>query len=240
MQKLMPPLVRIEDGKIEQIIRGASSIARDGARTRYGWGRERQEDNWTQLALHSACLAVGDLCLIPASERTYADVETSCMRRFTNRHYRFNSPEHFLQTRQQMITNLQKFFVDEPCNGTLMTRFETFMVYVEELDMELSQRFHLIIMPEANKGDYIVQKLVVDDNLEAMELYFHMTVVFGMTAFGHLPSRIEAIMPLSGKRLSWKPDGAKWQQSMDYMRLVKSMLGSSNVGPAAAIAVPIS
>lgn len=112
-----------------------------------------------------------------------------------------------------------------------MARFETFAVYVEELDMELSQHFHLIMMPEANKGDYVVQKLIADDNAEAMELYRRMTVVFGMCAFGRLPSRIEALLPLSGERVVWKPQWEDWQRSLDYMRLVKSMLSGGDSKP---------
>jgi hypothetical protein len=239
VQKLIPPLVRVEDGKIEQLLRGAGSFATNSNGWQAGHAKWKKEESWTQLSLHSACLAAADISLIPAAERTHAAVEEACMRRFTNRHYRFSSMEHYLETRRQVIAHLQKFLVDEPCNGTLMARFETFMVYVDELDMELSQRFHLIVMPEENHGDYIVQKLIADDNRESLELYVHMTIVFGMSAFGRLPSRIEALMPISGRRHVWKPDRRQRQQSMDYMRLVKSMLGGVDAEQPAAARITV-
>lgn len=232
MQKLMmTPLVRVEDGKIERLLRGAGSAARHPSGQLAGGGKSRTEETWIQLALRSACLAVSDICLVPARERTNAMVEDAVMRRFTNRHYRFSSGEQFLQTRFQIIGHLQKLFVRDDEEGVVMARFETFAVYVEELDMELSQHFHLIAMPEANKGDYVVRKLVADDNAEAMELYRRMTVVSGMCAFGRLPSRIEALFPLSGKRIVWKPQWRDWQRSLDYMRLVKSMLSGEDSQP---------
>lgn len=76
-----------------------------------------------------------------------------------------------------------------------------------------------------------MRKLVADDNAEAMELYRHMTVVFGMCAFDRLPSRIETLFPLSGTRIAWKPQWRDWQRSLDYMRLVKSMLGGEDSKP---------
>ncbi|MDF2838190.1 MAG: hypothetical protein K0Q63_3830, partial [Paenibacillus sp.] len=84
------------------------------------------------------------------------------------------------------------------------------------------------------------QKLIVDDNAEAMELYLHMTVVFGMSAFGRLPSRIEALMPLNGRRHVWRPDLRQLQKSIDYMRLVKSMLGGDDAERAAAAMATVS
>ncbi|GBG11873.1 hypothetical protein PAT3040_06723 [Paenibacillus agaridevorans] len=121
-----------------------------------------------------------------------------------------------------------------------MARFESFTVYVEELDMELTQQFHLITVQDQadGEGGYIVQKLVADENPESLELYFHMTVVFGMCAFGRLPSRVEALVPLSGRRFTWKPEWQQWQKSLDYMRLVKSMLESSEATSGSRHALP--
>lgn len=224
MQKLIPPLVRVEDAKIEQMLRGvaASPNGRQG-------GNGKRKEGWPRLALLSACLAVHDVCAVPRHERTEAVVEEACLRRFTNRHGQFHSAEHFLQTRCDTVRHLQKFLVQEPCEGEIMACFESFTVYAEELDMELTQQFHLVTVQDqpGEEGGYVVQKLVADENPESLELYFHMTVVFGMCAFGRLPSRVEALVTLSGRRIAWKPDWRQWPKSLDYMRLVKSMLESS-------------
>jgi hypothetical protein len=228
VQKLIPPLVRMEDAKIEQMLRGGGVSPNNG---RYNGGagangKNRSREGWTRLALLSACLAVHDICMVPRHGRTEAMVEAACLRRFSNRHRQFHSGEHYLQTRYEMIRHLQTFFVREPCEGAVMACFEAFTVYVEELDMELSQQFHLITMQGDVEGDggYVVQKLVADDNAESLELYFHMTVVFGMSAFGRLPARVEALLPLTGRRIVMKPEWQQWSRSLDYMRLVKSML----------------
>lgn len=109
-----------------------------------------------------------------------------------------------------------------------MARFESFSVYVEELDMELSQHFHMVYMHADGSGDYTVQKLVADENADALALYRHMTAVFGHYAFGRLPSRIEALLPLSGKIVRWQPDQEALEESLDYMRLVKTMVMSES------------
>ncbi|WP_108996085.1 hypothetical protein [Paenibacillus agaridevorans] len=234
MQKLMPPLVRIEDVKIEQMLRGGGESPRSQGEM------GRRKEGWSRLVLLSACLAVHDVCVVPRQERTEALVEEACLRSFSNRHQQFHSGEHYLQTRCDIIRHLQRFMVQDSCDGEVMARFESFTVYVEELDMELTQQFHLITVQDQadGEGGYIVQKLVADENPESLELYFHMTVVFGMCAFGRLPSRVEALVPLSGRRFTWKPEWQQWQKSLDYMRLVKSMLESSEATSGSRHALP--
>ncbi|MDQ6421319.1 hypothetical protein RB620_17985 [Paenibacillus sp. LHD-117] len=220
--QLIAPLIRLEDHKIERMLRGAGP----GMDKRSEAAKaNKASGDWRHLALQSACLSASDLCLLPDKERTEERVALAVMDRWTNRHYRFHSAEHFLQIRQEVISRLQAYFVHEPCAGTLMVRFEPFTVYVEELDMELSQYFHLIYSEgESGECSYTVQKLVADRDGEAMELYRHMTTVFCRSAFGRLPSSIEALLPLGGGRIRWTPDESSWRESLDYLRLVKTML----------------
>ncbi|MHA7966571.1 hypothetical protein ACX93W_20890 [Paenibacillus sp. CAU 1782] len=220
----MTPPVRMEDAQIERLLRDQAAPRQKG---RQG-GCGQTAGSWTDLALQSACLSAFDICLKPYDQRSDEMVERSVMRRFTNRHYQFHSAEHFLQIKHQITSNLQSFLVHRPCEGTIMARFESFSVYVEELDMELSQHFHMVCMHSDGNGDYTVQKLVADENADSLSLYRHMTAVFGRYAFGRLPSRIEALLPLSGKIIAWKPDQESLEESLDYMKLVKSMVVNEN------------
>lgn len=76
----MTPLVRAEDGKIERLLRGAGAAARHPSERIAGGGKSRAEETWSQLVLRSACLAVSDICLVPARDRTNAMVEEAVMR----------------------------------------------------------------------------------------------------------------------------------------------------------------
>lgn len=212
--------VRLDDAKLERLLRNNAEPSRQSQEG----GCRRETEHWGYLSLQSACLSAFDICLTPQEERTKEMVESSVMRRFTNRHYRYHSAEHFLQERYRIITHLQRFLVERPCPGILMARFETFSVYVEKLDLELSQHFHMIYTAEGGSGEYVVQKLVEDDNENALALYRHMTTVFGAYAFGRVPARIEALLPLSGRVLAWEPNDASLSEALDYMALVKSML----------------
>jgi hypothetical protein len=146
-------------------------------------------------------------------------------RRWTNRNYKFHSNEHFLQIKQAVITNLCTFLVDEPCSSTPIILFEQLTAYVDGLDMELSQIFHMVSADaEGAADDYIVQKFAVDTDADSLDLLFHMTSVFCANAFEKLPTRIEVLSLLSGKRFSFKPDEASLERSYDFMYLVKSLL----------------
>jgi hypothetical protein len=103
--------------------------------------------------------------------------------------------------------------------------FEQLTAYVDGLDMELSQIFHMVSADaEGAADDYIVQKFAVDTDADSLDLLFHMTSVFCANAFEKLPTRIEVLSLLSGKRFSFKPDEASLERSYDFMYLVKSLL----------------
>lgn len=110
-----------------------------------------------------------------------------------------------------------------------MILFEKFTVYIEELDMELEQKLHIAAGSGSSqhpdtKESYVVQKFIVDESAGSLELYARMTTVFRMGAFHQLPTRIEALALLSGKRYVWEPNVSFWRESLDNMRLAKSLL----------------
>lgn len=218
--ELLPAVIRIEDYKLEEMLRCPEQFASMHE------GRKREGDvNWRQLTQFAASHVVNDFYMLPIEARMPEAVEALVERRWTNRHYKFLSGEHYLQMKRTVVENLALFLLGGACAETPILTFEQLTPYVEELDMELSQIFHAIAGDgSGDAGGYIVQKFAVDADREALTLFFHMTSVVCMNAFERLPSRIEVLSVLEGKRLSFVPTEASLEQSYDYMYLIKSLL----------------
>jgi hypothetical protein len=225
--ELLPAVVRIEDYRLEELLRSPEQFAKKQSK------RKREADvNWRQMTQFAASHAVNDFYALPFEARTAEAIAASVEHWWTNRNYKFISDEHYLQTKQTVIEHLQLFLLNGACPDIPIICFEQLTTYVDDLDMELSQIFHTVI--EAGNdgegfGSYTVQKFVVDADREALELLFHMTSVFGESAFGRLPARIEALSLLDGKRITFEPDDASLEYSYDYMYLVKTLLPETDV-----------
>lgn len=221
----IPAVIRMEDYKLEELLRCPERFAK-----MQSGGQRKVDVSWRQMAQFAACHSVDDYFKLPAQSRTEEAVETAVEHWWTNRHYKFHSNEHYLQSKHSVISNLTAFLVDEKCCSTPIIVFEQLTAYVEELDMELSQIFHLVSADEAGGvSDYIIQKFVADENKDTLDLLYHMTSVFCASAFGKLPSRIEVLSVLNGNRQLFVPNEATLEQSLDYMQLVKSLLPDANV-----------
>ncbi|CAM4093872.1 hypothetical protein PAAL109150_09465 [Paenibacillus alkaliterrae] len=221
----MPTIIRIEDYKLEELLRCPIRFAAIHA------GRKRESDvNWRQMVQFAASHSVNDFYMLPLEARTEAAIEAAVERWWTNRHYKFHSDEHFLQMKQTVKENLTLFLLGGACTNMPIISFEQLRTYVDELDMELSQIFHTVAADsEGGADDFIVQKFAVDVNKEALGLLFHMTSVFCMSAFEKLPSRIEVLSLLEGKRITFVPNEASLERSLDYMYLIKSLLPEANL-----------
>lgn len=216
----LPAVIRLEDYKLEELLRNPERFAKIQS------GSKRDSGvNWRQMVQFAAMHSVNDFYKLPAEARTRAAVEAAVERWWTNRNYKFHSNEHFLQMKHAVISNLGEFLVDEPCCSTPIILFEQLTAYVDELDMELSQIFHVVSADaEGAADDFIAQKFAVDTDADSLDLLFHMTSVFCANAFEKLPARIEVLSLLSGKRFLFKPDEASLKRSYDFMYLVKSLL----------------
>lgn len=216
----LPAVIRLEDYKLEELLRSPERFAKIQS------GSKRDSGvNWRQMVQFAAMHSVNDFYKLPAEARTRVTVEAAVERWWTNRNYKFHSNEHFLQMKQAVISNLGAFLVDEPCCSTPIILFEQLTAYIDELDMELSQIFHVVSEDaEGAADDFIVQKFAVDTDADSLDLLFHMTSVFCANAFEKLPARIEVLSLLSGKRILFKPDAASLKRSYDFMYLVKSLL----------------
>ncbi len=226
--ELLPAVVRIEDFRLEELLRSPEQFAKKQALR-----RKREGDvNWRQMTQYAASHAVNDFYALPVEARTADAIAASVERWWTNRNYKFLTDEHYLQTKQTVIENLEIFLLGGACSPNPIICFEQMTTYVDDLDMELSQIFHTVIEDKgdsAGTGAYTVQKFVVDADREALELLFHMTSVFGESAFGRLPARIEALSLLDGKRITFEPSDKSLEYSYDYMYLVKTLLPETDV-----------
>lgn len=222
----IPAVIRIEDYKLEELLRCPERFAKIKSAD-----RKREGDvNWLQMVQFAASHSVNDFYGLPEIARTQAAVEAAVEQRWTNRNYKFHSNEHYLQMKQTVMKHLTTFLIDGPCCCTPILSYEQLSAYVEELDLEISQIFHLVSADkEGSADDFIVQKFVVDVDKEPLDLLFHMTSVFCMSAFEKLPTRIEALSLLSGKRIVFAPDEVSLERSLDYMYLVKSLLPESEL-----------
>ncbi|KRE46774.1 hypothetical protein [Paenibacillus sp. Soil522] len=221
----IPTVLRIEDYKLEELLRCPERFAKMKS------GRKRERGvNWRQMVQFAASHSVNDYYRLPEEARTQEAIEASVEHWWTNRNYKFHSDEHYLQMKQLVKAHLTAFLLDGSCPGMPIVFYEQMTTYVDELDLEISQIFHLISADnEGAADDYIVQKLAVDTDQDALDLLFHMTSVFCMNAFEKLPARIEVLSLQSGRRTVFVPDEASLERSYDYMYLIKSLLPEADV-----------
>ncbi|MFD0589525.1 hypothetical protein ACFQZE_16170 [Paenibacillus sp. GCM10027627] len=212
----MPALVRIDDYQMERMLIGE---------TCFNSSKPSHRDvTWKQLVHFSACHCVNDVLSENSGEELDLRLNKAANRRWSNRHYRFHSSEHYLQVRCMVMDHLLAFLQMHPLKN-VMVLFEQMTAYIEELDMEMVQNFHIVAFDGGDASEhYNVQKYVVEEGEEALELYARMTTLFCMSAFGRLPVQIEAFSLLSGKRYAWAPNYRFWRESLDYMALIKSLL----------------
>lgn len=230
----IPTVLRVEDYKLEELLRCPDRFASSKK------GRKRESDvNWRQMVQYAASHSVNDFYGLPEGARTQATIEASVEHWWTNRNYKFHSDEHFLQMKQTVKEQLTVFLLGGSCPSMPIIFYEQLTAYVDELDLEISQIFHLVsVDQEGAADDYIVQKLAVDVDEDSLDLLFHMTSVFCMSAFEKLPTRIEVLSLLSGKRIVYVPDEESLERSYDYMYLIKSLLPEVDffkVNPGSAV-----
>ncbi|MDQ0114656.1 hypothetical protein [Paenibacillus harenae] len=211
----MHEVLRLEDYKLEELLRSTRGQAERGG---------ERDVTWKQLAQYAASHCLNEFYALPIEARTEQSITAIIERRWSNRYYKFHSNEHYLQMKQKVISHLTAYLTGEYRTCEPIVRFEQLSAYVPSIDMELSQIFQLIIEDVSAVNGYTVQKYVIDENEAAVSTFFHMTTVFCAHAFEVLPVTIEVLSLLSGKRFVCYPDELTLLQSLDYMRLAKSLL----------------
>lgn len=210
----MHEVLRLEDYKLEELLRSPH--------------RENEPVNrdvtWKQLAQYAASQCLNEFYALPIKARTELSITAIIERRWSNRYYKFHSNEHYLQIKQKVISHLTAFLTGEFRTCEPIVRFEQLSTYVPSMDLELSQIFQLIIEDASAVNGYTVQKYVIDEQEATVSTFFHMTTVFCAHAFEALPATIEVLSLLSGNRFIYYPDDSTLRESLDYMRLAKSLL----------------
>ena len=218
MQNELNFILQVSDVECEQLL--LNRPANESSSTSL---RSQHNSSWRELSFLSACLSAKDICILSASDLTPDAVKAAVVNRFTNRHYHFHSNEHFVQVKAEVIQHMQSFFASKQHESELMARFETFSVSIDELDMELTQHFHMMYY-EPSSNCYIVQRLMSDPNEALLELYYHTTAIFAAKAFNDVALRFEVLYPLCGKVMKWQHNSQEIQPSLDYMTILRTLL----------------
>ncbi|MBW7476870.1 hypothetical protein K0T92_19315 [Paenibacillus oenotherae] len=215
----------IEDYKLEELLRYPY---------RYGSGQgkpRRQYDvNWKQLAQYAVSYVIEDFYRLPPNSRTIDRLKGLIENRWTNRGYKFDSSHHFAQVKSAVTANLVKILAQgERRELQPIISFEQWGTYIPALDLNLTMILQTVF-PEAGSADgraYSIQKYMVDADEEVIHAFRHMAAVFGQSAFGRAPERIDVISMLDGKQYRFCPDERSLEQSVDFLRLIRVVAAES-------------
>jgi len=211
-------ILKVSDIECEQLLLNSSA----GERIMMSHHKQPHTD-WRDLAFLSAYLSAQEICFLRTERCTPSVVIDIVIKKFTNRNYQFYSNEHFIQVKTEIIQHMLNFFTSQQHDRQLIAGFESFTVSIDELDIELTQQFHMMYY-EPSSNNYIVQRLMRDQNDTLLQLHYHMTAIFAARAFNGITIRFEVFFPLSGKKKTWEPYSQCIQQSLDYMALLKTLL----------------
>ncbi|KON87728.1 hypothetical protein AF332_13385 [Sporosarcina globispora] len=99
--------------------------------------------------------------------------------------------------------------------------YEKFKMNLKELDVDLSLTFDVA---EWQQDSFIVKKFLVDADVQMLELYCHLTVVFSEKVFGIRPARIEVMTLIDGEKHVFNPDTDSLEAGLNYLQLMKNLL----------------
>ncbi|TXK76334.1 hypothetical protein [Paenibacillus sp. N3.4] len=188
----------------------------------------KKDVKWSQLVQYAVNYVIHDLYALPQEQRTAECVAALVENRWTNRHYKFESFAHFKACKQLVIDNLTKYVKQMPCSIHPILLFEQWRSTIPPLNVELSMIFQVAFMPPASEASgLVIQKFIVEDQVTLISTFVHMTAVFCLHAFGHIPDRIEVYSMLSDNVYSYRPHRENISSSYDYMKLVASCLYES-------------
>lgn len=217
----------IEDYKLEELLRYPY---------RYGTGQQKRRQhhdvNWQQLAQYAVSYVVDDYYKLSPNNRTIDRLKELIEHRWTNRAYKFESGHHFSQVKSTVTASLVKLLVEgERREQYPIISFEQWGTYISALDLNLTMILQTVFA-EKSAGDlepsaYSIQKYMVDADEEVIQAFRHMAAVFGQSAFGRPPERIDVISLLSGEQYRFQPDEGMLEQSVDFLRLIRVVAAES-------------
>lgn len=227
----------IEDYKLEQLLRYPY---------RYGVGqqkrRRRHDVNWKQLVQYAVSYVIEDYYRLPPNNRSINRLKELIEHRWTNRGYKFESGHHFSQVKSAVTESLVRILAEgERRDACPIISFEQWGTYVAALDLNLTMILQTVFAEEnaEYKSAYSIQRYIVDEDEEVIQAFRHMATVFGHSAFGRTPARIDVISVLSGKHYQFRPDARRLEQSVDFLRLIRVVAAESQSQEAGAMRSPM-
>ncbi|NOV01153.1 hypothetical protein [Paenibacillus planticolens] len=178
------------------------------------------EPDWRQLTQYAAYHAINDWYSLPLKSRTLFSLTKQFERRWTNKFRKFESLAFYMDVKRSVLTHLYKALTGENAVECPLMLFESSPVWVEELHSGLSQIMQ--VMAPA-KDSFVIHKYVMEENEAAMQLFFHMTVIFCVKAFGKMPESLQVWNMLNGKQYRMNREEMDLSRSMDYLKLVKEV-----------------
>jgi hypothetical protein len=179
--------------------------------------------NWRQMAQYGVNHVINDYYTLPNRDKTELSILKFIERRWTNKIHIFYSNLHFREVRSQVTGNLIYALLEDRHANSFppLILFESFKVYVEEIDAYLSMIFQVV---KGSNTSYVIKKYIIDEDPDVINLFKHLAVIFCNKAFAKLPETIEIHLLLSGENLVFTPSESEVAAALDYLSLIKQLI----------------
>ncbi|GAA3409885.1 hypothetical protein ACFFNY_31180 [Paenibacillus hodogayensis] len=211
----------IEDYRLEELLRCPFRMP---ARKTELSARTAADIGWRQIVQYSASHIVNDYFSSLPEYRTQRMIRHSADRRWSNKAYKFESPDHYWFIRSRTIDNLIRF-LEEGRDIVPIVLFESFRCHIPAVAADVSFIVQMLHRPGDDPAEpFVLQKYVVDDDPAVIAGFRHLAVLFCSEAFGALPGRIELFGVLSGNRYVFRPQPEDLAKAADYVSLLRDYI----------------
>ncbi|MDU0199612.1 hypothetical protein ACYEXS_02125 [Paenibacillus sp. MAH-36] len=184
-------------------------------------GKDRpDEPDWKQLTQYAAYHAINEWYSLPLKSRTFLTLTKLFERRWTNKFRKFDSLGCYGDVKRSVLMHLYKALTGINAVDCPLMLFESSNVWVEELNLGLSMIMQVM---EPTKDSFVIHKYMMEENDAAVQMFFHMTVVYCYKAFGKMPERLQVWNMMNGKQYRMNPEDMDLSSSMDYLKLVSEV-----------------
>lgn len=175
------------------------------------------QNGWRQAVQHALDQVVMDIYSLPVKARTMMHVRNSLERHWPENTEGFHSKQQYEQF-QKAANKYMMLFLTQEQQGTVKPFYlcQPVSVYVDEIGLELTTMQQVV---EWNNSELVIRKYISSANVELVNAYSHLCVVFAHKVFQQLPTRIEVYSVLTGKSYEVHPSLEDITQSIDYLRL---------------------
>ncbi|WP_148497616.1 hypothetical protein [Paenibacillus senegalensis] len=179
------------------------------------------QNGWRQAVQHALDQVVRDIYSLPAKARTMIHVRNSMERHWPEITDGFLSSQQHEQYRKAANKYMMLFLTQELGIAKPFYLCQPVSVYVDELGLELTMMQQVV---EWQQSELVIRKYISSANVEVVNAYSHLSVVFAHKVFQQLPSRIEVYSVLTGKTYEVRPGPEDLPLSIDYLRLSAGLM----------------